>query len=127
MTTFTGKAAQGRNMSIESLDSVAQGHIWTGRRALENGLVDKIGGLWDAVECAQRMAGLDPADTPEVITYPKPKGFMDLLEDLENISMPGPLASIRDFFQKETEIGMGFGEPLLICPFDVTTDEHSAF
>jgi protease-4 len=40
------------------VDSIAQGRIWSGTAALKNGLVDRLGGMQDAVECAARLAKL---------------------------------------------------------------------
>lgn len=56
--SFTTKAAASRSMSIEQMQEVAQGRVWTGRQALEIGLVDEIGGLWSALNVAARLAGL---------------------------------------------------------------------
>jgi len=46
------KAAISRSMSIEAMEEVAQGRVWTGRQAKERGLVDHLGGLWKALEVA---------------------------------------------------------------------------
>lgn len=52
-----------RNMSVSDVDKVAQGRVWTGRKALELGLVDKLGTFDDAVARAAEMAGLTQYDT----------------------------------------------------------------
>ena len=54
--SFVAKAAQGRNMSPEELHAVAQGRVWTGKAALEQGLVDSLGGLEDAIDKALELA-----------------------------------------------------------------------
>ncbi len=126
--TFVGKAAEGRNRSFAQIDSVAQGHIWTGTRAVENGLVDRIGGLWDAIACAQRMAGNPANEQPEIVTYPKPKTFMDLIETLENVQLPGPLGrAVRMLSDENTAASIDFGQPMLYCPFDVKTDKPTGY
>ncbi len=56
---FVGKVASGRNMNTSYVDSIGQGRVWTGARALEKGLVDKLGGLEDAVVEAIEMADVD--------------------------------------------------------------------
>ena len=53
-------------MSLEQVDSIAQGRVWTGRKALELGLVDGIGDLQNAVTHAAELAQIDHFDT-EVI------------------------------------------------------------
>ncbi len=53
---FKQRVAQGRKKDIAYIDSIAQGRVWSGEDALRLGLVDRIGGLEDAVVCAARMA-----------------------------------------------------------------------
>lgn len=57
---FLAVVSGGRKLPVEAVHEVAQGRIWTGRQALERGLVDHLGGLDLAVERAQRLAGLEP-------------------------------------------------------------------
>jgi protease-4 len=45
-------------MSIESVDSIGQGRVWSGTGALKIGLVDEIGGLNDAINSAAKLAGI---------------------------------------------------------------------
>ncbi|WP_299805201.1 signal peptide peptidase SppA [uncultured Shewanella sp.] len=63
---FISLVANERDMSLDEVDSIAQGRVWTGRKALELGLVDGLGELQDAVTKAAEMASLDTFDT-EVI------------------------------------------------------------
>jgi protease-4 len=56
---FLDKVAAGRRMTRESVDSIGQGRVWSGTRALKNGLVDEIGGLKEAIRGAAELAGLD--------------------------------------------------------------------
>ena len=55
---FIGKVAQARNMDVAKVDEIAQGRVWIGTDALEIGLVDKIGGLDEAIASAASRAGL---------------------------------------------------------------------
>ncbi|MDR3127030.1 MAG: signal peptide peptidase SppA [Tannerellaceae bacterium] len=57
-TLFLSRCAQGRNLEIDSVDCIAQGRIWTGEQALQNGLVDVLGGIDEAIASAAAMAGL---------------------------------------------------------------------
>ena len=54
--------AEHRNMTVEKVESLGQGRIWTGRQAVANGLTDEVGGLWEAVAAARRLADI-PEDT----------------------------------------------------------------
>ena len=74
--TFKSRVADGRRKSLEYIDSIGQGRVWSGTRGLELGLVDRIGGLQDAVECAARMARVTDYRLRE---YPDPKSIFDLL------------------------------------------------
>jgi protease-4 len=60
---FVGKVAAGRNRPVADIEAVARGRVWTGRDALELGLVDELGGLRHAVRVARERAGL-PDDAP---------------------------------------------------------------
>jgi protease-4 len=60
---FTGKVAEGRKMTRDAVHAIAKGRVWTGADALNIGLVDRLGGLRDAVAIARERAGL-PADAP---------------------------------------------------------------
>lgn len=77
---FLKRVAEGRGMTVDEVHKVAQGRVWTGADALEVGLVDKIGGLDQALEAAAEKADLDDYRT---VVYPKVKDpLQQLLEDL---------------------------------------------
>ena len=57
-TTFTSKVAEGRNLTIEQVYNIAEGRVWSGRQAVDNGLVDANGGLHEAIAKAANLADL---------------------------------------------------------------------
>ena len=57
--SFIGKVAEGRDLRVSFVDSIGQGRVWTGIDALENGLVDEIGGLDQAIAWAAEQAELE--------------------------------------------------------------------
>ncbi|HEV3414375.1 MAG TPA: signal peptide peptidase SppA [Puia sp.] len=73
---FKGRVAQGRKKSTDYIDSIAQGRVWSGTMGQSLGLVDKIGSLQDAIDCAARMA---KTNNYRLLEYPEPKGFLDRL------------------------------------------------
>lgn len=78
-TTFKTRVAEGRKLSLQVVDSIAQGRVWTGQRALKIGLVDKLGNINDAVACAARMGNVKKYTVRE---YPEKKNFIeDLLKN----------------------------------------------
>lgn len=73
--SFTAKAAEGRNMSVEDLRKVASGRVWTGTQAKQRGLVDVLGNFEDAVAIAANKAGV--AEDYKIRFYPKQKTFIE--------------------------------------------------
>ncbi len=69
-TDFVERVAEGRKLSVEAVDAVARGRVWTGADALEHGLVDELGGLRTAVRKAKVLAGLDQDDKVRLVSYP---------------------------------------------------------
>jgi ClpP class serine protease len=82
--TFTAKAAKGRGLTQKRIKELGGGRIWSGRDAVDNGLVDELGGLDRAVEVARELASAPDA---KVVYFPKDKTFMDLFEDLFSMKM----------------------------------------
>lgn len=70
--TFLTRVSNGRKLNRVHVDSIAQGRVWTGAKGKELGLVDRIGGLQDAINCAARMAKLKDYRTKE---FPEPESF----------------------------------------------------
>ena len=56
--TFLSRCAEGRGMSVEAIDAIGQGRVWTGEQALANGLVDRLGDLDTAIQVAADLADL---------------------------------------------------------------------
>ncbi len=76
--TFLSRVADGRGMTPEEVDKVAQGRVWTGSTATELGLVDKVGNLDRAIASAVSMAEIDDY---RVVSYPKVKDPVQQLID----------------------------------------------
>lgn len=73
-TLFKKRVAEGRKKDTAFIDSIAQGRVWTAKRALSIGLIDRFGGLDDAVECAARMAKVTNYRLRE---YPQTRTLLD--------------------------------------------------
>jgi protease-4 len=76
--TFKSRVAEGRKKEIDYIDSIAQGRVWTGYRGIQVGLVDRIGSLQDAMNCAAGMAKLKEYRITE---YPEKKSLLEQLMD----------------------------------------------
>jgi protease-4 len=79
--SFLGRVAEGRGMSVEEADAVAQGRVWSGAAAAERGLVDEVGGLGVALDAAKVEAGIDPDALVELHVYPREETLLDRLRD----------------------------------------------
>lgn len=71
---FRQRVADGRHMSVDAVEKVAQGHVWVGQDALKIKLVDQLGGLDDAVAKAAKLAKLDEYYTA---SYPGKEDWLD--------------------------------------------------
>lgn len=93
--TFVSHVAEGRKMSFAQVDSIAQGRVWSGSQALKVGLVDKIGGLDDALKEAASLA--------KIKSY-KTQNFPEFEKDINDILDNLPFAKSKESFLKE-ELG----------------------
>ncbi len=73
-TNFKTRVADGRKKDVGYVDSIAQGRVWSGTLGLSLGLVDRIGTLQDAIDCAARMG---KTSDYRLVEYPEPKSFLD--------------------------------------------------
>lgn len=76
---FIEKVAEGRGFETpDEVDAIARGRVWTGRQALENGLVDRLGGLDVAVEEVRELTGLEPGEPVRLESYPRPPTLSEM-------------------------------------------------
>jgi protease-4 len=71
---FTSAVAEGRGMTQAAVDAVGRGRVWSGVQAKDVGLIDRFGGLADALQLAKERIGLDPDDTIRLISMPSASG-----------------------------------------------------
>jgi len=90
---FVAKVSEGRKLTPEQVEAIAQGRVWSGREALARGLVDEIGGLDAALAHAAKRAGL--GESPRVIEYPRQKEFIEALQEILERRLPGAARSVR--------------------------------
>jgi len=76
--TFKERVATGRDMTVEDVDEIAQGRVWTGQKAATIGLVDELGGLNDAIAAAAELADVESYRVKE---YPQTKEPLQQLMD----------------------------------------------
>jgi protease-4 len=117
---FLNKVAEGRDMTRDEVHAVAQGRIWSGKKALELGLVDKLGTLEDAIASAATLAGLEEYRIKEYPVFQNP--LQKMISDLMDQSGSGTSA----VFKTEIPQIMRFwqvvqsGEPQARLPWGLT-------
>lgn len=103
---FLSLVAEGRDLDSSYVDGIGQGRVWTGVQALENGLVDTLGGLQAAIAIAKDLAELE--DDVRLVQYPKKQdAFQDLMRMLgmdEQTRMKKELGSFYPIYQKWKEM-----------------------
>ncbi len=91
---FVTKAAEGRGVPTEAIEKLAGGRVWTGRQAEQNGLVDHVGTLADAVAAAKKAAGLEAGEQLDLLELPRPTNIIDQLLGLDtDVQLRTPTAS----------------------------------
>jgi protease-4 len=94
-TDFVERVAEGRKLTVDAVESVARGRVWTGADALEHGLVDQLGGLRSAINKAKVLAGHDEDDDVRIVSFPG-SSFLDFLRPKPS-SQPAA-ASVSEVF-----------------------------
>ena len=100
--SFKLKVAEGRNLTLDEVESIAQGRVWSGKQALNIGLIDSLGDLNAAIKDAAKLADVKEFN---IIEYPKRKAsFESLIQDF-SISLKGNNIEnkIPDFIKSLTE------------------------
>ena len=82
---FLQKVSDSRGLSVDEVKALAEGHVWLGEEAVNANLFDFSGDFYDAVETAQKMAGIDSSESVRLVYYPKSKSFWG--EIFSNISV----------------------------------------
>ncbi len=119
---FTKRVADGRKLEATQVDSIAQGRVWTGKRAIKIGLTDKIGGLQDAISSAAKLAKLSSYQLRE---YPEPVDIVSQItgQYKKNISENATATTLGPelypFFQYVQQIKFMGNGPQARLPFEV--------
>lgn len=95
---FVEKMATGREKSFEEIDKVAQGRVWTGKQARENGLVDRTGGFLEALKEVRRLLNVDENRKLSVVRTPghRPKWPFRIEPNFDQF----PLSEVRWYLEQ---------------------------
>jgi ClpP class serine protease len=118
--TFIRKVAEGRSLSVDEVDRLGRGRVWTGAQAHAYGLVDQLGGLETALRLAKEAAGIPTEASTQLVFYPTTESWLTTLVEFWRTqtgtlsALPQPL---REFVRSLAPfVGQGYG-PLLAPPF----------
>jgi protease-4 len=124
---FVETTAAARKKTRDEVQAVAQGRVWTGAQAKERGLVDRLGGLEEALAAVKERVGLRPDEAVETVIFPRPRTFYEALSDQlggssSGVSLVRLLGGTRGpgrALASATAPGRLFrrGEPLALMPF----------
>jgi len=129
--SFVPKVAKGRNKTVEEVDSLGQGRVWTGTQAKANGLIDEFGGLERAISIAKELANLPADKDVKRVIFPAPKPYFQSLLGLDSSteskeeqtqaavieSMP---EDVRRTFRFAAMLDkMQRGDAMMMLPFDL--------
>jgi protease-4 len=111
---FIDRVVSGRKLGRPHVESIAQGRVWSGQRAVDLGLVDEIGGLGKSIEFAAQKAGL--GSDYRVEEFPRKKSFAEALEEMfqpgmEQFSDGGPVEAVVRQVRQELAALRRFNDP----------------
>jgi protease-4 len=124
---FVGAVAEGRGIKQDAVDAVGRGHVWSGVQAMPIKLIDRFGGLGDAIDEAKRRMGLAAAGAIQIRELPdQPASLLSALGSLLGITEErsvqlGDLPGIKQLLQGvPASVLVGQGKPQARLPFDIT-------
>jgi len=118
---FKSRVSQGRGITVQMVDSIGQGRVWTGRMAKEMGLVDVLGGIQDAIAIAQYKANLKEYT---LVEYPKNKSLVEQIfgkvsgEEAAKMMLKKEMGESYDTYQKIRQLTQMTGVQALL-PYEL--------
>ncbi len=76
---FLTRVAEGRKRPVDQIDPIAQGRVWTGAQAKQNGLVDQLGGIDTAIEMIRKRAKIGASEKINLVMYPPKRSLLEML------------------------------------------------
>jgi protease IV len=116
---FVQRVADGRKRPYDDIEPLAQGRVWLGSQAKQNGLVDEIGGLDRAVELVKLRAKIAASDKVTLVSYPPRRSLFDLLWN-NHQSDSEVESQIRALVGKMPIRSLVHGGVLRLMPFTIT-------
>jgi protease-4 len=89
---FIKGVAQGRGMTVDAVDKIGKGRVWTGAQAKDLGLVDELGGVDTAIRLAKQLAHIPASERVNIVRFPEEKSFLQQLFEREREMTSGEAA-----------------------------------
>jgi protease IV len=93
---FIKGVAQGRGLTVEAVDKIGKGRVWSGAQAKELGLVDELGGEGAAIRVAKQLAHISAGEEVHIVRFPEEKSFLQQLFEREREMTSGEAADAAD-------------------------------
>ncbi len=125
---FVQRVAEGRRRKYDDVEPLAQGRVWTGAQAKQNGLVDEIGGIDRAIEMVKLRAKIGASEKITLVAYPPRRNLLQVLMDRDTdlLSMESRLVDSRMEAQVRELVGdlplrvLSRGGILRLMPYSIT-------
>jgi protease IV len=115
---FIRRAAEGRKKSVDEIDAIAQGRVWTGTEALDRGLVDRLGGLDVALGIAKERAHIGKDQEVNLVVLPERKGLIETILERQDEGAEAALPrDVRTLLRWARSFGQA--QVLARLPFDL--------
>lgn len=117
--TFVQHVAEGRKKKYEEIEPLAQGRVWLGSQAKQNGLIDEVGGLERALELVKQKAKIGATEQVRVIPYPPKRSIFD--QWIKSTQEPAVEARLREFLGFDWRLWTR-GGMMRVMPYRIAVD-----
>jgi protease IV len=121
---FVQRVADGRKRPYADMDALAQGRVWTGAQAKQNGLVDELGGIDRAIELVKAKAKIAASEKITLVAYPPRRNLLQVLmdRDFDVTALESSLlrARVKEIVGDLPVGALGHGGILSLMPYSIT-------
>ncbi len=110
---FKNRVSKCRNITIEEVDRIGKGRVWTGEQAKSLKLIDQLGGLDEAISKLKELASISEKEEVEIVFYPKRKKFFERIFSMADLESSTEMRAILSFINS---ISHSRGEVFALMP-----------
>ena len=116
---FVNRVATGRKRPYGQIEELAQGRVWMGAQAKQNGLIDELGGLDKAIELVKKKANLSAGENITLVPFPAKRTIFDLMAS-RNEDSPSIETQVRKVFGNVPLVSLRQGGMLKLMPYMIS-------